>query len=134
MKASWYKARFRCLCFPAGPQVEEHAIFGGCKEYFAHISLNLPEKLLCDKRPRYKFILALVHYILLYHDAIDCKIKILVLEIWFLITQLNKVGYARLCKNIVASQLAQYYWAFASQFWSLAIHIPAVDVSKELRS
>jgi len=30
--------------------------------------------------------------------------------------------YTRLRKNIARSQLAQYSWASASQFWSLAFH------------
>jgi len=47
-----------------------------------------------------------LHYIFLYQVAIDMKIENLVLEIWFVITQLKK--YAELYKYIVRIQLAQY--------------------------
>jgi len=58
----------------------------------------------------------LVHYIFLYQVATDLKIEKLAFEIWFNPT---KKKYARLCKNIVRNQLAQYSWASASRFWGL---------------
>ena len=54
------------------------------------------------------FLHLLVHYIFLYHVAIDLNTENLVgqHEIWYSIAQLKK--YNRLCKNIVRSQLTQY--------------------------
>jgi len=61
------------------------------KEYFVHISPNLPEKLLCDKLFPYNFAVAVVvHYIFLYYVGIELKIEYLALEISFLIAQLKK--------------------------------------------
>jgi len=40
----------------------------------------------------------------------------------FLNNPTEKVAYTRLCENIVRSQLAQYSWASATQFWGFAFH------------
>jgi len=75
----------------------------GVQRTFARISPNLPEKLLCDKLSLYKFsvIVGTFYFPLLCCHRLD-YIN-LVLEVWFLITQLNKSKkYAGLCKNIVA--------------------------------
>jgi len=57
----------------------------------------LPEKLLCNQLSLYRFSVAVGTFIVLYHVATDLKIENLVLEIWFLITQLRKstLGYSR---------------------------------------
>ena len=88
-----------------------------CEWYFALFFPNLPKKRLCDPR---NFLKLLLHSVFRFHAAIDMKIKNSVLEIWFLITNWKK--YARLCKNIVRSQPAQYSWASASQLWGLEFH------------
>jgi len=51
-----------------------------------------------------------LHYAFIYHVAIDWKI-------WYFKFGSNWKKYARLCKNIVRSQLAQYSWGSFTQFW-----------------
>ena len=79
---------------------------GGAKEIlpkFLQICLN---NFYSTKVLRKTFLLLLVHCVFLYHATIDL-IEHLVFEIWFLkLPNLKK--YARLCKNIVRSQSAQY--------------------------
>jgi len=63
----------------------------------------------------------LVHCIFLYHVAIDLKIENLVLEIWFLITQLDKSTLDR----------AEHCQSFFLTVLRFSIHTPAVAVRKE---
>jgi len=57
---------------------------------------NLPKfpyiclKTLCHTLCSYKFLQLLLHYIFRYHVAVDLKIETLVLDVWFLTTQLKK--------------------------------------------
>jgi len=91
---------------------------------------NLPEKRVCDILSLDRLSAAVGAF----YFTLPCchrKIENLVLEVWFLITQLKKV-YVRLCKNIVRSQLAQYseHLLHKSEVWR-SIYNPAVAVSKE---
>jgi len=56
------------------------------------------------------------YYIFLYHVATDLKIENLVLN------NPNEKKKARLCKNIVKSQLVLYSWVAASQFWGQGLN------------
>ena len=73
----------------------------------------------------------LLYYVFIYHVAIDWKMENLVLDIWFLIIQLKK--YARLCKNIVRSQLAQYYWGSVSKLWGFPFTFQLLLSARNLR-
>ena len=57
-------------------------IFGRCKGYFSQISLNMPEKILCDKVSLYKFSVPVgtIYFPPSFHIVENRKFD---LEIWF---------------------------------------------------
>jgi len=64
------------------------------------------QKFFGDKRScKFAVAVGTVHYTFLYHVAIDLKIEKVVLEAW--VYNPTEKRYARLCKNIVRSQLSQ---------------------------
>jgi len=71
--------------------------FGGDDKKFLPEFLQIYPKNYCDKLLPTSFLQLLVHYIFLYHVAIDLVIENLSLEICFLITQLKRgmLGCAR---------------------------------------